>query len=219
MRPEAGLALAVLLLSGGPALAARTASSEFYTCVDATGRNFSGDLPPPECAAREVIVHNPDGSEKFRIAPPETVVQREQRLAQERRQREEVERACAQHDQERALMETYGNEAALEAARARALAGRQASIERARQRLALLGRERRRLDNEAEFYAKRPQPDELKRAFENNRVLQDQQEHAIAEGTAELARIGASFDESLRLLRKVLGQGETPCPRGGRAEH
>ncbi|HEX7156425.1 MAG TPA: hypothetical protein VF229_04365, partial [Burkholderiaceae bacterium] len=86
-------------------------------------------------------------------------------------------------------------------------------IGRAEDRIKVLDREKKRLDDEAEFYAGREMPDKLKRAFENNAVLRDQQERAIADAEQEKTRINAAYDADVKLFRAVEANGQTLCAR------
>jgi hypothetical protein len=196
------LALASLL--GTSALHAQSGTAHpqlSYTCITKGGHNIRGDLPPPECKDREVRVLNPDGSLKEVIPAPLTAEQRKKRREEEQKQRteEEAERTQAQND--RSLLERYGSVEEIDAARDRAIAGRQGLITRADQRIAQYTRERKRLDDEAEFYAKRELPADLKQAYESNAALTKQQEKTRADAQHEIEQIKERFAaERLRYL-------------------
>jgi hypothetical protein len=178
---------------------AGTAAAQMFVCTNSAGNTISGDRPPPECKDREVRVLNPDGTVRQVIAAPLTREQRRERAAAEelRQRQEEGERAQARRD--RALLETYATVEEIESSRRRALAGRQMLVDRADQRIAQYQRERKRLDNEAEFYAKRDMPPKLKEAFEANKVLVQQQEKTRADALLEMQHINERFDaEKLR---------------------
>ena len=101
----------------------------------------------------------------------------------------------------------------IEAARDRVLAARQGLIDRANQQLKEYKVDRKRLDDEAEFYAKREMPDKLKRALADNTALQEQQLHQIEDIRAEMQRINEHYDNDLRRYRELLLRGATASPR------
>jgi hypothetical protein len=112
-----------------------------------------------------------------------------------------------------ALLETYATEAEIEETRNRALGSRQQLIDRAQQRLAEHHKERKRLDSEAEFYARRDMPDKLKRAFEGNAALTRTEQRIIDEVRADMERVNARFDAELGRWRQLVSSGAQPVQR------
>ncbi len=210
--PRVGAALVLYALA-----AAAAAQQSIFVCSDAKGRTISGDRPAPECVGpiREL---RPDGSVRRVIEPPLTPEQKAARAAEEKRQREEADRQRAQMRKDLALLETYASEEEIETARARALATRQALIERATRRMEEHKRERRKLDLEAEFYAKREMPDKLKRAFEGNAALMRSEERIIADARAEMQRINERFDLERKRWRELVSAGALPVQRNPTAQ-
>jgi hypothetical protein len=210
--PRAAAVALFCALSG-----AASAQPSIFVCSDAKGRTISGDRPPAECvgAIREL---RSDGSVRRVIEPPLTPEQKAARAAEEKRQREEAERQRAQMRKDLALLETYASEEEIENARARALATRQALIERATRRMEEHKRERKKLDDEAEFYAKRELPDKLKRAFEGNAALMRSEEKIIAEARAEMQRINERFDAERKRWRELVSAGAIPVQRNPAAQ-
>lgn len=208
------IAAAVLL---GALAAAASAQQSIFVCSDAKGRTISGDRPPAECvgAIREL---RSDGSVRRVIEPPLSAEQKAARAAEEKRQREEADRQRAQMRKDLALLETYASEEEIENARARALATRQALIERATRRMEEHRRERKKLDSEAEFYAKREMPDKLKRAFEGNAALMRSDEKIIADSRAEMQRINERFDGERKRWRELVSAGAMPVQRSPTAQ-
>ncbi len=196
---RAALALCLALLG-----ATASAQSAFlYVCTNAAGRTISGDRPPPECKDRDIRVLNPDGTVKQVISAPLTREQRrvQEAAEEERMRKEEADRAQARKD--RALLETYGSVDEIEASRARSLAARQVIIERANQRIVQYQRERKRLDDEAEFYAKRDMPASLKSKFEANAELLKQQEKTRADSQLEIQRLNERYDAEAKRYREL----------------
>jgi hypothetical protein len=186
----AGWALALAAL----ALSTAARADYFYTCKDKAGHPFSGNLPPPECKDVDIREQNPDGTLHRLIPAPLTREQRRQRdlEAEEQMKKEEADRAQARRD--RALLETYGSADEIEAARQRGIAGQQMLIDRADQRIAQYQKERKRLDDEAEFYKNREMPTKLKEAFDANQVLMQQQQETRTKSLNQVKAINERFD-------------------------
>jgi hypothetical protein len=147
------------------------------------------------------------------IEPPLTPEQRAAREAEERRKLDEEEKRRTQSRRDLALLETYASEQDIEQARVRALTTREAVIERAHKRLDELKVERKKLDDEKEFYSKREMPEKLKRSFAGNAEAIQQQQKVIADAEAEKARVSARFEEERMRFRYLVANGSTPPQR------
>ncbi|SPE31488.1 conserved exported hypothetical protein [Burkholderiales bacterium] len=183
--------LAVLALLSCPAVRAQT---QMYVCTDRTGHTHAERYPPPECKDRDVRELNPDGSLKRVIAAPLTKEQRKKREEEEEVRLREEEQERAQLHRDRALLETYGSVDEIDSARRRDLAGRQMLIDRADQRIAQYERERKRLEDEAEFYQHRELPADLRDKFAANKALVQQQEKTRADAQLEMQKINERYD-------------------------
>jgi len=203
-----GIVLAAAAVSALP-VAAR---AQLYVCTT-NGRTLTGDLPPPECGNVEIRELNRDGSVKRVIEPPLTPEQKKARELESKQRRERETQAQEQLRRDRALLETYASEDEIETSRDRTLAQRQALIDRANQQLKEFKMDRKRLDDESEFYAKRQLPDKLKRALADNATLQQQQLHAIEDIRADMERINERYDAELRRFRELVMRGATPTQR------
>jgi len=189
------------------------AGAELFVCTTPSGRTLTGDMPPPGCEDSVIRVLNPDGSTRRLIEPPLTPEQKRRREEEERRRHEREMQAQDQMRKDRALLETYASEDEIQASRDRTLASRQALIDRANQQLKQFKSDRKRLDDETEFYAKRKMPDRLKRALDDNAALQEQQLRAIGDIRADMQRINERYDSELRRFRELVIRGATPVQR------
>ena len=203
-----GIVLAAAALSALPV----GARAQLYVCTT-NGRTLTGDLPPPECGNVEIRELNRDGSIKRVIEPPLTPEQKKARELEAKQRRERETQAQEQLRRDRALLETYASEDEIETSRDRTLAQRQALIDRANQQLKEFKMDRKRLDDESEFYAKRQLPEKLKRALDDNAALQQQQLHAIDDIRADMERINERYDAELRRFRELVMRGATPTQR------
>ncbi|MGE5337136.1 MAG: hypothetical protein ACM3PU_04860 [Gemmatimonadota bacterium] len=192
---------------------AAAATGSLFICTDSSGKTITGDVPPPECANRPIRELNRDGSVRQVIAPPLTPEQRAQKAAEDRRKAEEEKLRRDQARRDRALLDAYGDENEIEQARARSIEGRRVIIDRARKRLGELQRERKKLDDEAEFYVRRQQPERLKRAYATNADMVKAQEKIIDDTDAELKRINERFDADRQRFQELIQGGAKPAQR------
>ncbi len=192
-----------LLVAAALVLAPAAQAQQYLYVCQYKGHTISGGLPPPECKDQDIRELNRDGTLHRLIPAPLTPQQRKAReLAEEERMRqEESERAQARKD--RALLETYGSVSEIEAARQRTVAARQVLVDRAQQRIEQYARERRKLDDEAEFYAKREMPAKLKDAFAANALLAAQQEKTKTDVLQEIRALNRRYDADVQRYREL----------------
>jgi len=194
-------------------LAAAPASATLYVCTTLDGRTITSDRPPPECAYVPIRELRPDGSVRRVIEPPLTPEQRKARAEQARREQQEKEAKRAQARQDIALLETYASEKDIEAARKAALTSRQAMIERSKKRLETFAAERRKLNDETEFYVNRKLPDKLQQAIDANDSLVQAEHRLIADMEVDMARINKRFDAEAERYRELVSAGAKPLVR------
>jgi hypothetical protein len=183
-----------------------------YTCVDAQGRKLTADRPIPECIDREQKELTPSGTLKRKIGPSLTA---EERAAEEEKQRialEERNRLLEEKKRDRALLTRYPSKASHDKERQLALSQVDDAIVAARVNIDLLGKQRKQIDAELEFYAKDPSkiPLKLKRSIEEHEQHVEAQKRFIANQDSEKKRINERFDEELVRLRLLWGQRALP---------
>ncbi len=206
---RAGLCVAALLALALPA----DGYAQLYVCKTPSGHTLTEDKPPAECGDSVIRELNRDGTVRRTIEPPLTPEQKAEREAENRRRHERELQAQEQMRKDRALLETYASEDEIEASRDRTLATRQTLIDRANQQLKEYRADRKHLDDEAEFYARRQMPDKLKRALQDNVDLQNQQLHAIEDIHSDMNHINERFDAELRRFRELVMRGASPVQR------
>ena len=203
------------------ALASVSASAQtpttMFTCV-ANGKTYSADRPPAECANSDMRELNRDGSVRRVIPRPLTVEEQRARALEAKKKLEEEEKLMAQRRRDRALLEAYATDAEIEAARKKSLEGAEQAIKRSQERADSLKKDRKRLDDEAEFYKKREQPDSLKRAYALNAQAVSGEERIMAEARGEVARINERFDAERKRYKELLAQGARPVQRNPEAD-
>jgi len=200
-------AFAVLALAAAPVWAA------VFVCTTPDGRTITADRPPAACYGVPIRELRPDGSVRRVIEPPLTEEQQKARAEQAQRERREREAKRAQARQDIALLETYATEQDIEVARKDALTSRQAMIDRSKKRLETFGVDRKKLDDEAEFYVNRKLPAKLEHAIQANDSLVQAEHRLIADMEADMARINKRFDAEAQRYRELMSAGAKPLLR------
>ena len=195
---RAGWAGLVLLVS-----VPTVAAANIYTCVNAKGQRITSDRPIAECLDRAQELRNSDGSVR-RVVPPSMTA--EERAAHEERLRAEMVAAAMRRDAirlDRNLLSRYPDEARHQKARRAALEPLNTALAATERRLTELEHERKRLQDEAEFYKGRDLPRELKIKFGNNQAALQAQQDAAQNHQAEINRINTSYDQELARLKRL----------------
>lgn len=211
--PGRATALAALLTLG---LAhAQSPATGIYTCVDAKGRRLTADRPIMECLDREQKVLSPRGTVKQVVPPSMTADERAAAAAQQQAEADQKAREAEARRRERALLVRYPNWSAHDKGRADALAQVEAVGATIRLRLAELDKERQRVDDEMEFYAKDPTkaPARLKHRRELTDRQTAEQQAALANQDREKERVNARFDAELERLKALWAQQPASASR------
>jgi hypothetical protein len=217
------LALAGALLAVGLVVPAwgqvpAAGSGSIFTCVDAKGRRVTSDRPIMECLDREQKELNKNGTVRRTIGPS---MNAEERAAFEERERKLAEERQRQVDERRAnksLLTRYPNQAAHDAERMKALQAAQDVIAAGQQRVAELQEQRRKLEQEVEFYKDPAKwPARLRRQLEESDQQMAAQRRFVDGQEEEKKRIAARFDEELARLKVLWAQLAPPTAASGAA--
>ena len=207
------LGLSVSLLTAGASWGTQsTPLGSIFTCT-VNGKTYSGDRPPPECANTDMRELNRDGSVRRVLARPPTQEELRARALEAKKRLEEEDKQLAQRRRDKSLLEAYASEEEIEAARAKSLESATQSMVRAKARIDNLNGERKKLDDEAEFYKKRVLPDQIKRSFVSNQQEVSQAEKILNDASIETKRINERFDAEKKRFRELLAQGARPVQR------
>ncbi|XHS79644.1 hypothetical protein ACFJGW_06620 [Burkholderiaceae bacterium UC74_6] len=174
-----------------------------YTCTSPDGRKLTADRPIPECTSREQRVLNSDGS--LRMVLP-AYLSPEERAAKEQQDRKDAVAKAAQQDairRDRNLMLRFPNEKVHQRAREEALDVAISAMRISELRIADLAKERKPLQDEAQFYVGKPLPGKLKQQLDANDAAVDAQKQLIENQKAELVRINGLYDKELARLKKL----------------
>jgi hypothetical protein len=211
LRAAAPLFLVVLssLCFGGASHAQQKgvegAGASIYTCTDARGRTLTADRPIAECSDREQRELNPSGSIRRKVEPTYTARELQEREDRAREAAVQAARITDERRRERALLVRYPNAVTHDRERGEALAQIDAVTQAARKRIAELGEDRKKVDEEMEFYKQDPgrAPGSVRRKLEDNAQSVAVQNRFIAEQEEEKKRVNARFDEE-RIRLKAL---------------
>ena len=180
-------------------------SAGIYSCVDSKGRTITADRPIADCNDREQRELSPSGTTRRKIEPTYTAREQAERDERERQAQLQAARQVEERRRERALLVRYPNAAAHDRERAEALVQIDAVVTAARKRLGELAEDRKRIDDELEFYKSDPAkaPGSLRRKADDNARSVDVQSRFIAEQEEEKKRVNARFDEEQARLKPL----------------
>ena len=204
MSPPKAKLLALLLatLTGTSALAA----GNFFCCNDASGKQVCGDILPQACYGRAYRELGSNGQTIRTVDAPLTAEQRSQREAEEEKRKREEEKRKEQQRKDQALLNTYGNEQDIELMRKRAEGDVLKAIANAEKKIVEIRQQRKKFENEAEFYKKKTLPHEVQKGLADADSDINSQEVFIAEKKKELEVIRAKYDEDKRRFVELILQ-------------
>jgi hypothetical protein len=196
MRSQTMVFLCFIVLVVAPA----AAQERMYKCVDAKGKTYYTQVPPPECLGRDTQELNKSGSliRKNPAVIPLTPAQEQAREAERKKKVEEEEKSKEERRKNLALLNTYSSERDIDDARARALEEAKVAIEDTERAIAGAQKRRQELESEKEFYVKKPIPLKLKRDISNNEIEITNQTVLLDAKKKEISTINAKYDEDKR---------------------
>src|SRR6266568_8500259 len=210
MRSRTILLLCSTLLAVAPA----AAQQRMYKCVDAKGKVYYTQVPPPECLGRDTQELDKSGTPMRKSQTPTalTPAQQKAREAELKKKIEAEERAKEERRKNLALLNTYSSERDIDDARARALKEAQDAIEATERSIAGAHKRREELESEKEFYVKKPMPLKLKRDISNNEIEITNQTVLLDAKKKEISTINAKYDEDKRRYME-LTSGKAPAQK------
>ncbi|MBA3997172.1 MAG: hypothetical protein C0466_08380 [Candidatus Accumulibacter sp.] len=194
MRAAASLGCVLAALSG----AAPAAAARLFCCNDDSGRQVCGDILPQACYGRAYREIGESGYTVRRVEAPLSAEQRAQREIDEQRRKEEEAALKEQQRKDMALLNTYGSEKDIEAMRVRAEQDVRKSIANAEAKIADARKNRKRFEDEAEFYKKKTLPAEVDKGLRDADFEIKAQQSVIEAKNKELEIVRAKYDEDRR---------------------
>ncbi|HYQ94567.1 MAG TPA: DUF4124 domain-containing protein [Burkholderiales bacterium] len=202
----------VLLCSTLLAVAPAAAQERMYKCVDARGKVYYTQVPPPECLGRDTQELNKSGTLIRKNPAAMTPAQEQAREAERRKKLEDEERSREERRKNLALLNTYSSEKDIEEARERSLAETQGAIADTERRIEGAQKRHKELETEKEFYVKKPMPFKLKQEIANNEIEIKNQIVLLDAKKKEISTINAKYDEDKRRYIELTG-AKAPAPK------
>jgi hypothetical protein len=196
------------LLLGAACLATPAIAQKLYKYTDpATGRTIYTDKVPAEQAGKANEQLSGQGMVVKRNEAAPTADQIAAREAERKRKLEEDIAAKEERRKNQALLNTYPSEKDIDEARDRAIKANEEAVKDAERKLADAEKRKKALAAEAEFYAKRPIPAQLKRDIQQNEVERNAVTELVEKKKQEIDAINARYDEDLRRYRELIKAG------------
>ncbi len=195
MRAAAKCGLLLLALVGP---ASSLAAPSIFCCNNEAGRQVCGDVLPSACYGRAYRELGYTGRTARTVEAPLTGEQRVQRAAEEQRRSEQERLLNEQRRKDQALLNTYGSEKDIEIMRSRAERDLATAIKAAEERIAEIRRQRKKFEDEAEFYKKRQLPADVAKGLRDADQEIRAQESVIESKKKDLEAIRLKYDEDLR---------------------
>jgi len=191
----------MLLLGLGLALPAAAR----IVCCDVDGRRTCGDPPPAQCNTRAQTVYVKGGTSKS-VEAPLTAEQRAAREAEEARKKEEERKAAEQARKDRALLDSYSSEKDIDIARDRVVADIEKNAQDVLVRLEAAQKKQKQLEQEKEFYLKKPMPAQLQQNIVNNAKERATLQKALVQKDADIAAARERFDADKQRYLQISGK-------------
>ncbi len=174
------------------------AAGNLFCCIDANGKQVCGDILPQACYGRAYRELGETGRTSRTVEAPLTPEQRAQRAAEDEQRRIEDAKIKEQQRKDQALLNTYGSEKDIEMMRQRAQNDVQKSIKAAETKIEEIKLQRKKFENEAEFYKKKQVPAEIQKGLSDADYEIKAQESIIESKKKDLDIIRTKYDEDKR---------------------
>ena len=207
------LLLALLLCMPGWAAAERVT----YCCMGDNGHQTCGDVLPAQCYDKAYRVLGGKGVTVRQVDPPLTADQRAQREQELQRRQAEERTVREQRRRDLALLETYASDKEIDSMRDRALRLHDQSLRDLQARRVEVQKLQVRYASEAEFYAKKPMPPELRNALKDTEAELQRLDVQLAARQKDADATRARFDEEKQRFLDLKRRGATlPGTAGAR---
>ena len=198
--------LPLLLLFVIAAAGAGTAQAVLYKWTDEHGVVHYSDKLPVEAVNRANAQLSGQGITVRRTEQARTLAQRAPQTDSEAQKLREAEREhLIAERRDRALIESYANEAEIDLAKSRAIATIDGQMQSAQAFIAQISKRRKELEDRKATFAPRPVPGEIPREIETIDAEIERQNDYIAGKTKESASVAARYDNDKQRYRELKG--------------
>ena len=196
---------AIVLFAALPAHAAAPASKEpasgkMFCCEN--GR-ICGDSFPERCRGKAYSILDAKGNLIREEPAPLTPQQKAEAAAEAQRKKDLEEHAREQRRQDQALLQTYTSAQDIDRSQARAELDVGAAIKGAEEKIAAARKQRKKFEDEAEFYRNRQLPAEVAKGLRDADYEIGAQESVIESKKRDQETMRAKYDEDLRRFRDL----------------
>jgi len=190
------------------ALSAIPASARIYCCTDGNGRRVCGDILPAQCQTRAYNEFNTQGVVKKKYDAPLTPEQRVQRDAELAKRKAADHAAAEQARRDKAMLASYNTVADIDAKRARTVAGAQADIKTAEERLeaAQVRLEKLRQNTDRYNKANKPVPESLQANLRDSDADLLVRQKTLEAKKRDLVTIQEHFDHDRQRFLELTGK-------------
>ena len=195
--------LALLLGLGTQALAA----GNLFCCLDTNGKQICGDLLPQACYGRAYREIGDSGRTLRNVEAPLTAEQRAQRAVEDEKRKAEEAARREQQRKDQALLNTYGSERDIDTMRARSEEDVHKSIKSAEAKISEIRIQRKRFEDEAEFYKKKTLPPDIQKGLRDADSEIQAQESIIEAKRKELEIIRVKYDDDKKRFLDLSRRG------------
>lgn len=196
----------------GLALPNLASARNSYCCTDANGKLTCGDILPTACHKRAYRVLDERGRVIKEVEAPLSPEQRQLRDAAEAKKAEEAKKAAEEKRRNQALLATYPTEKDIDAASERALADFDKGSADNQKRYDDAVKQKKKLDAEKEFYAKKPMPGNLKKQIEDNENALKTAQAALDSRKQERDVLKAKYDDEKKRYMELRYGKAPPAP-------
>jgi hypothetical protein len=194
-RIESFFFAALLAFAGSAGTAFSSADGKFYCCFDAAGKYVCGDILPQGCYGRAHRELGADGRTLREVAAPPSAEEIAQKAAAEEKRRQEEMAQKEQQRKDQILLEIYSSLEDIEVMRKHALEDIQKTIGNIEARIGEIREQRKKLENEAEFYKKKTLPAEIKKGLEDTELEIKEQEAVVEARKKDMEAIQSKYDD------------------------
>jgi len=175
------------------------------TCCDVNGKRTCGDPAPPQCLDKAKTVFGKSGLAR-EVERPLTQEELAAREAEKVRAAEDKKKAEEMARRDRALKDSYTTETDIDKARGRAIAEIEKNAEQAKNRLEAAEKKKLKLEQEKEFYTKKPMPANLLSQIKDNDAEIASQQKALQQKDADIEAIKSRFEADKTRYRELTGK-------------
>ena len=204
--------LIVLLAAFSTQAAAPVTPGKMYCCE---GGRICGDSLPEQCRGKAYRILDSSGNVLKEVGPPLTAEQKAQVAAEALRKKELEEQAKEQRRKDQALLDTYATPQDIDLAQSKAEADVNLAMKGAENRIAAARKQRKKFEEEAEFYKKKALPPEVAKGIRDaDHEIKTQQELLdVKKGDA--ATIKAKYDADRKRYGELTGRNTTAPAKPG----